>query len=107
MLDSGYGCGLLCGSSMNSIGYLLVAYTPKIQSKKRTTERSSLYDTFLEHINPPRVASGYKPLTHARLGYLLKNVPTADLYALDSECRRADNYSKLWWWKLDPKNGKK
>jgi hypothetical protein len=76
----------------------------------RHTERGDLFDSILLRLNPGRVRSGYKPLTHGRLAYLLQGVPTKDLYALissgvDAE-RRGGSFSKYFWYAIKPKPNK-
>jgi hypothetical protein len=38
----------------------------------------------------------------AHLGTILEKIPTADLYYLKSVCSQAQNFSKKFWWELDP-----
>jgi len=72
----------------------------------RHTERGDLYDSILSRLNPSRVRSGYKPLTHSRLAYLLTGIPTKDLYALISKCddaeRRGFPWSAIFWKEIKP-----
>jgi hypothetical protein len=75
---------------------------------ERKTERGNLFDTILFRLNPDRVKKSIKPLTHSRLGYLLTNVPTKDLYALISRCddaeRRGYPWGAIFWKEVRPQS---
>jgi hypothetical protein len=96
---------------MKSIGEIL----PDIQKKaaeapkgrKRQTERGELMRFFLRHLNYARKNDGLAPLTMARIGAELEGIPTSDLYYLQSVCSQAKNFSKKFWWELDPKKHRK
>lgn len=76
------------------------------EKKRHSTERGDLFDAILTRLNPARVREGYKPLTHARLGYLLTSIPTKDLYALISRCNDAEQrgypWSAIFWKEIRP-----
>jgi len=72
------------------------------RGRKRLTERGELLRFFQRHLNLARSQDGLAPLTMARLGALLEGIPTADLYYLKSVCSRAKNFSKKFWWEIDP-----
>jgi hypothetical protein len=74
---------------MDKIGDLFGKHA-KPPKKTRRTERSDLYDQILTRLNPGRQKAGYKPITPARLAYLLTGIPTKDLYALVSRCDDAE-----------------
>ena len=38
-----------------------------------------------------------------RMGKILEGIPTKDLYYLKRVCDDAGNFSKKFWWLLDPK----
>lgn len=77
---------------------------PSTRSKKdRATERGELMKYFLERINPGRVKDGYPPLTMGRLARLLLATPTKDLYYLKRVCDDAKDFSKKFWWEVNPK----
>ncbi len=92
---------------MKSIGEML----PELQRKateapkgrNRKTERGELMRFFQRHLNIARRQDGLAPLTMARIGTELEGIPTADLYYLKSVCSQAKNFSKRFWWELDPK----
>lgn len=69
----------------------------------RKTERGELMRFFTRHLNLSRAEAGLPPLTMARMGKILEGIPTKDLYYLQSVCRRAKNFSKKFWWEVDPK----
>ena len=77
------------------------AAAPK--GRKRQTERGELMRFFTRHLNLSRVPEGYQPITMARMGAILEGIPTADLYYLQSVCTKAKNFSKKFWWEVDPK----
>ena len=74
--------------------------------KIRATERGHIFDLILARLNPSRISSGYKPLTHGRLGFKLTGIPTKDLYALISKCddaeRRGYAWGAIFWRELKP-----
>lgn len=71
----------------------------------RQSERGDLLDEFLLRLNESRQGK-YRPLTHARLAYLLTGIPTKDLYALKSKCedaeRRGFPWSAIFWKEIKP-----
>lgn len=75
--------------------------------KDRTHERGELMRYFLERLNPSRIQSGIPRLTMGRMGKLLEQIPTGDLYALKTKCedaeRRGNSFSKRFWFELNPK----
>jgi hypothetical protein len=68
----------------------------KPPKKTRHTERGDLYDQILGRLNPGRQKAGYKPVTPARLAYLLTGIPTKELYALISRCDDAERRGFPW-----------
>lgn len=73
------------------------------RSTKRRTQRGDLLDEFLNELNPPRVESGYKELSHAWLSKILKDKKITNeesMYVFYQECKRSNNFSKYFWWKL-------
>jgi hypothetical protein len=72
--------------------------------KARMTERGELMKYFLLHLNPGRVSDGLAPMTMGHLGKLLEKIPTKDLYYLKRVCNDASNFSKKFWWELNPDN---
>jgi hypothetical protein len=70
--------------------------------KSRNTERGELMRFFVRHLNYSRATDGLKPLTMARMGKILQGIPTSDLYYLKTMCSKAKNFSKKFWWEVDP-----
>ena len=72
--------------------------------KARMTERGEIMKYFLSQINPSRMGDGLAPMTMGHLGKLLEQIPTNDLYYLKRVCNDASNFSKKFWWELNPDN---
>ena len=71
--------------------------------KERATERGELMQYFLQALNRSRAQDGISPLTMPRMGRILQAIPTKDLYYLKSVCDQAGNFSKKFWWEVNPK----
>lgn len=75
---------------------------------KRTTDRSNITERgelmryFCSRINSSRAADGLPPVTMGRMGKLLQQIPTKDLYYLQSVCDKAGNFSKKFWYEMNP-----
>lgn len=41
-----------------------------------------------------------RPLTHGRIGAMLKEKSLQETYALLAECKQAPNFSAYFWWKV-------
>ncbi len=72
----------------------------------RQTERGELMRYFCDHVNPGRKRDGMLLITMSRMGKILEGIPTKDLYYLKRVCGDAPNFSKRFWWELDPKKHK-
>ena len=90
---------------MKPIGDLSSEYGKKFQEKKGRgkTERGELMRFFCRHLNYTRKIDGLPEITMARMGFILEQIPTDDLYYLQSVCTKAKNFSKRFWWEIDPK----
>ena len=75
-----------------------------VRKKERSTERGELMLYFMQTLNRSRVRDGLAPLTMPRMGVLLQAIPTQDLYYLRSVCDKAPDFSKKFWWEINPKN---
>lgn len=75
--------------------------------KERASERGDLMRYFLTKLNVARVRDGLSPLTMPRMGRILQAIPTKDLYYLQSVCDKATDFSKKFWWEINPKKHKK
>lgn len=72
-------------------------------SKTRQTERGEMMRYFVSRINPGRASDGLPLITMARMGKMLENIPTKDLYYLRSVCDKSTNFSKKFFWEINPK----
>jgi hypothetical protein len=72
-------------------------------AKERVTERGELMQYFCDKLNPDRVRDGYSKITLGRMGKTLEKIPTKDLYYLKRVCEDAKNFSKKFWWEINPK----
>ncbi|RJQ35002.1 hypothetical protein C4568_01610 [Candidatus Parcubacteria bacterium] len=70
----------------------------------KETERGELMQYFRQRLNLDRTRDGFPPITMARMGKMLEKIPTKDLYYLKTVCDSAKNFSKKFWWELNPKN---
>lgn len=85
---------------MKRIGDIL----PSVATEKsRKTERGELMRYFQTYLNASRAHAKLPLLTMARMGRILQGIPTKDLYYLKSICSKAKNFSKKFWWEIDPK----
>ncbi len=92
---------------MKSIGDHRSEYEKKIKTVPKgrggKTERGELMRFFMRHLNHARTRDGLRSLTMPRMGYILEKIPTSDLYYLQSVCTRSKDFSKRFWWEIDPK----
>ena len=72
-------------------------------AKVRITERGEMMRYFVAELNRTRIRDGLDKLTMGRMGKILENIPTKDLYYLKRVCDDSANFSKRFWWELDPK----
>ncbi len=78
---------------------------PSKRSKHdKATERGELMKYFAGQLNPGRVRDGYPPLSLPRMARLFAAMPTEDIYYLKSVCDKAPDFSKKFWWEINPKN---
>jgi hypothetical protein len=74
------------------------------QSKKeKATERGEMMQYFMDKLNRARIRDGIAPLNMPRMGRILQGIPTKDLYYLKSVCDAATDFSKKFWWEVNPK----
>ena len=74
----------------------------KVFEKNKKTERGEIMRYFMERLNDSRRQDGIPALTMGRMGKLLEKIPTKDLYYLKSVCDSAQNFSKKFWYELNP-----
>ncbi len=72
--------------------------------KTRDTERGELMRYFVQRINVARIRDGLPAVSMGRMGKLLQQIPTKDLYYLKRICDDSQNFSKKFWWEINPKN---
>lgn len=92
---------------MKPLGDLSGEYGKKFQAapsgRGAKTERGELMRFFCRHLNHARKQDGLSEISMARMGFILEAIPTTDLYYLQSVCSKAKNFSKRFWWEIDPK----
>lgn len=71
--------------------------------KDKKTERGELLKYFCKELNWERKRDAMPPVSMGRMGKILEGIPTTDLYYLKSVCDKAKNFSKKFWWEVDPK----
>ncbi|MEY4747103.1 MAG: hypothetical protein RLZZ416_152 [Candidatus Parcubacteria bacterium] len=79
----------------------------KAASKTRETERGEFLKYFCERLNSSRVRDGYPKIALPRMGKILEKIPTKDLYYLKKVCDDANDFSKKFWYELNPEKYKK
>ena len=57
---------------------------------------------FCEKLNMTRERDGLAQISMARMGKTLEKIPTKDLYYLKKVCDDAGNFSKKFWYLLNP-----
>ena len=92
---------------MKSIGDYAGEFEKRVKAapkgRGRKTERGELMRFFQRHLNLARKQDGLEPISMSRMGYILEQIPTQDLYYLQSVCMKAKHFSKKFWWEIDPK----
>ena len=68
----------------------------------RKTERGELMQYFCKHLNHAHTRDGLPPIAMGHMGKLLQKIPTKDLYYMKSVCDNAKNFSKKFWYLLNP-----
>lgn len=89
-------------------GHLFAKYAarPSVASGLRITERGELMEYFCKKINAGRVGVRFngrplQPIAMPRMGKILEQIPTKDLYYLKRICDDARHLSKKFWYELD------
>ena len=70
--------------------------------KSRETERGELMRYFCAELNVSRLRDGLPQISMGRMGKLLEKIPTKDLYYIKRVCDDAQNFSKKFWYLLNP-----
>ena len=68
----------------------------------RVTERGELMEYFCKQLNYDRLRDGLPPISMGRMGKTLQKIPTKDLYYLKKVCEDSKNFSKRFWYELNP-----
>ena len=76
-------------------------------AKARITERGEMMRYFCERLNVSLKRDGLPMISMGRMGKLLQKIPTKDLYYLKRVCDDAQNFSKKFWYELNPEKYKK
>ncbi len=76
----------------------------KTLKKSNETERGEIMQYFCRALNSTRIPDGLPPISMGRMGKLLQQIPTKDLYYLKKVCDDAQNFSKKFWWEIKPEN---
>ena len=71
-------------------------------SSARMTERGELMKYFCQELNRDRTRDGLTAISMGRMGKMLQKIPTKDLYYLKRVCDDAQNFSKKFWYELNP-----
>lgn len=79
------------------------AHLSKKKTQDKATERGELMRYFCDALNRSRVRDHLPPLSMPRMGKILQGIPTKDLYYLKSVCEQAKDFSKKFWWEINPK----
>lgn len=74
----------------------------RTMTKTKETERGELMLYFRQQLNRDRQKDGYPLLSMPRMGKMLEKIPTKDLYYLKRVCDDAKNFSKKFWFELNP-----
>ena len=82
------------------------AHIKRAAEKNRITERGEMMKYFCDRLNTGRIRDGYPKITLAWMGKILQEIPTKDLYYLKRVCDDAKDFSKKFWWELDPEKHK-
>ncbi|MDP2648593.1 MAG: hypothetical protein Q8P19_01695 [bacterium] len=83
------------------------AHIKRSSDMSRQTERGELMRYFVEKLNAGREQDGLPPISMGRMGKMLEKIPTKDLYYIKSVCDEAKNFSKKFWYLLNPEKYEK
>ena len=75
--------------------------------KAKETERGELMQYFCAELNRARVRDGLPAVSMGRMGKMLQKIPTKDLYYIKKVCDDSSNFSKKFWWEINPKKHEK
>ena len=72
------------------------------QRELNLTERGELMRHFCNELNKGRRRDGLPVITMPRMGKILEQIPTKDLYYLKRVCDDSGNFSKRFFYELNP-----
>ena len=78
------------------------AHLKSVLSKARAMERGELMEYFCAQLNQSRIRDGLPKISMPRMGKMLQKIPTKDLYYIKRMCDDSQNFSKKFWWLLNP-----
>lgn len=78
------------------------AHIKRKAAATRGTERGELMEYFCRMLNRDRIRDGLPKITMGRMGKMLEAIPTKDLYYVKRVCDDAPNFSKKFWYVLNP-----
>lgn len=88
---------------MQSLADKLKQFPPiKKEKTKITNERQFIIKEFLERLNADRKPP-YKPLTAGFVASKMSMLSLSQLKMFLGDCKYAKNFSKYWWWSINPK----
>jgi len=90
----------LIGGGESTTVQSLLPNLSKYTGGKAVDQRNDWIDKFRKRINQDRVGTKYKPLPFMAVSRKLAGTKTEDMYWLYQECKRADNFSKVFFGKL-------
>ena len=88
---------------MEAMDHIKAHMLGQIKKRDRATERGEMMRYFMEKLNRSRARDGWPALSLPRMGRILQAIPTKDLYYLKSVCDHATDFSKKFWWEVNPK----
>ncbi len=80
----------------------LSKYALPVKKSKITNERQFVIQEFLERLNQDRKPP-YKKLTAGFVASKMSMLSLSQLKIFLGDCKYAKNFSKYWWWSINPK----
>ena len=80
----------------------IAAHLKRSTAKARVTERGELMEYFCSELNRARRRDGLPLISMGRMGKIIEKIPTKDLYYLKRICDDSSNFSKKFWYLLNP-----
>lgn len=80
----------------------IAAHLKRSTAKARVTERGDLMEYFCAELNRARRRDGLPLISMGRMVKILEKIPTKDLYYLKRVCDDSSNFSKKFWYLLNP-----